>query len=71
MFSKFVRALVWRVVTANDASEATLIVRINAICQFSSASCRTCAGSGSSRTRRCEGGFIRYVVCPAGAADAA
>ena len=39
---------------ADDASEATLIVRINTICQFWSGLCRTCAGSGCSPTRRCE-----------------
>ena len=52
-FCKFVRALVWRevvrvVVGAEDASEGTLIVRINAVCQFPSAggtSSRACAGS--------------------------
>ena len=41
-FCKFVRGLVWRelarvVVGAEDASEGTLIARINAVCQFPSA----------------------------------
>ena len=40
-FCKSVRALVWRevarvVVGAEDASEATVIARINAVCQFPS-----------------------------------
>ena len=41
-FCQFVRALVWRgvarvVVGAEDASEGTLIARINVVCQFPSA----------------------------------
>ena len=80
-FCKFVRALVWRevarvVVGAEDASEGTLIARINAVCQFpiggeaathrlGPALDRDVLGRGGGGARA---EFVRYAVCAASVA---
>ena len=74
-FCKFVRALVWRVVArvvvgVEDASEGTLIARINAVCQFPVAGEAATHRLGRDVLGRGGGGaraeFVRYAVCVRG-----